>query len=99
MNRYYACQPTCPGFTNSDPPGPVNTAYVMAIVTACFFGVGILLNILYGVIVNFCSQGLSCLERIGLLLGFVWPKLKYYAFRKREYWDDFNFNFKTLIGI
>ena len=36
---------------------------------------------------------------MGLILGFVWPKLKYYAFRKREYWEDFEFNFKPLVAV
>lgn len=100
LNYYYACQPNCPGDLRDQPiPGAMYTAYVMTIITACFFGVGVLVNLIYGVVACFCSQGLTGLEKIGLLLGFVWPKLKYYAFRKREFWEDFDFSFKPMIGV
>ena len=71
----------------------------MAIVTAVFFGVGVLLNLIYGIAANFCSSGLTTLERVGLLLGFVWPKLKYYAFRKRAYWEEFDFSFRPMVTV
>ena len=62
INYYYACQPGCPGsMTDQNVPPSVTTAYIMSIITACFFGVGFLINLIYGVIACFCYSGLNFL--------------------------------------
>ena len=62
INYYYACQPSCPGTFSQQPvPHSMVIAYILAIVTASFFGVGVLFNLLYGIIANFCSSGLTFL--------------------------------------
>ena len=100
INYYYACQPGCPGALQDQPvPYSLYTAYILSIVAACFFGLAFLINALYGIAACFCYGGLNPLEKAGLLLGFVWPRLKYFGFRKREYWEDFELSFKPLVGM
>lgn len=97
INYYYACQPKCGPLVNTAPPPIVQAAYIMSIVAACTFGLGILLGILYGIIASLCSSSLTVLERIAIFITFVWPKLKYYAFRRRHNWEDFDFNLKGMV--
>lgn len=85
INTFYACQGIC-GVPLSKVPVPstVQVSFILAICSAAFLGVGILIGILYGIISVICFKGeLTSLEKWGLLLTWVWPKLKYYAFRRR----------------
>jgi hypothetical protein len=83
INYFYACQPKCGSLDQTTAPPPVYAAFIMSIVAACTFGVGIVIAMIYGIIASFCSSNLTTLERLGLFFNFVWPKLKYYAFRRR----------------
>jgi hypothetical protein len=33
------------------------------------------------------------------MLNWLWPKLKYYAFRRREQWQFFSFNLRCMVII
>jgi hypothetical protein len=77
----------------------VQTAYIISIVAAGLFGLGLLIGILYGIIASVCASSLTFTERIGLLLTWLWPKLKYYAFRRREQWDLFYFDLRAMVIV
>lgn len=99
INFYYACQKTKCGSWLPNPPSSVQTCFVLAITAACSMGLAVLIGIIYGIVSAFCSDGISTLERISLGLTFVWPRFKYFAFRKRENWNNFYFDFKCMLII
>lgn len=61
LNYYYACQATACGPLNSNSPVPpiVQAAYIISIVAACLFGLGVLIGILYGLLAALCSNSLT----------------------------------------
>jgi hypothetical protein len=52
LNRYFACQPTCGPLVNFGVPKIFDVAYGLAIGAAVCFGVGILIQIVSGIIFN-----------------------------------------------
>lgn len=52
LNQYFACEPSCPGYINSNIPRIVVFAYSMGIVAAVCFGLFLLLPILAGIVFN-----------------------------------------------
>lgn len=58
-------------------------SYIVALLGVGFFGLGIVIGIVYGLIAGLCGKDLTFSERLGLMLTWLWPKLKYYAFRRR----------------
>lgn len=86
-NYYYSCQAkVCGPLDTFDPPSAVYSFYVMAIISIAFYGTGIVMGLVYGPVLAICGEGLSGFEKFSCVIMFVWPKLRYYAFRRREEW-------------
>ena len=61
INYYYACQPKCGPLQETNPPPPVQAAYIMSLVAVGVFGLGVVLGILYGIFASICANSLSFL--------------------------------------
>lgn len=83
VNYYYACQAKCGALINFSTPSSMNTAYILSIISMIFFCTGILLGLVFGILFTVCSEGLLCEEKTSLYLMFIWPRLKYFYFRRR----------------
>ena len=60
FNYFYACQANCGALINFTPPGSMNTAYILSILSMVFFCTGILLGLVFGIVFVVCGEGLLC---------------------------------------
>jgi hypothetical protein len=56
FNRYYACQPGCPGFIKSNYPKIMYLAYALSLSAAVCFGLNLLVHIFMGIVLNIKSR-------------------------------------------
>jgi hypothetical protein len=65
-----------------------------------FFGTGILIWLIYGIVVVFYwSVGLNEREKCALLVNFLCPFAKYYYFRERTDWENIRINFNEMLMV
>jgi hypothetical protein len=84
INYYYSCQAkVCGELDTFTPPPSMYTSYVMAIISIAFFGTGIVLALVFGPVLAICGEGLTGFEKLACVIMFVWPRLRYYAFKRR----------------
>jgi hypothetical protein len=104
LSFYYSCYSNCNGtnlVTNNVAPPQLYVVFIVGCVAGCFFGVAILISLVYGVLGGCCcgALGLSCGERLALFVNFFCPSAKYYAFRERNDWEDIRISFKWMLWI
>ncbi len=80
---YYSCQGKCSPLNQYPVPNQIYVGFVLAVIATCTYGLAIVLALGYGIVAGTTGSRLTTLERMSLLLNFVWPKFKYFAFMKR----------------
>jgi hypothetical protein len=99
---YYDCFDGCQSdaiYTNRVFPPQLFITFIVACVGGGLFGLGVLISLLYGIIGQCTNSGLSCGERLALLVNFVCPSAKYYAFRERDDWAEVKVNLKGMLWL
>jgi hypothetical protein len=59
LNRYFACQPSCPGYIRSEYPRILPIAYGLGITAAICFGLFLLVPMLMGIVLNIKAREIS----------------------------------------